>query len=524
MKKRLSLLLALMMMLSLLASCSGKDGQSGEAESSVSVGSTASLFVGHFDPTMYFSAECSTSATYLCYDQLFSIGTDGKWYSDILESWEWDDLTLVLKLKDNIYFSNGDQMTASDVLYSIRRFSQSPRGGSNFTYTDLDNSYVSDDNMTLYLVYTQPYGPYLSGLNVFVVNESFIEEDMGGDDNIDWYSPNSICGSGPYVVSNFEMGLSTTYEKRDDWWQQEEVGDTAATVQTITCHQYTDNNTMMVDYENGVLDVAISLTDDDCERIAADEALGTYVTVPSNAVAVIAMAQDNEILTSNEALREAICIGTDSAAIAERAWGILGSKATSSLSSSQPYYSDGHAYTYDPERAKELVAQTGLSPEELTFTIVVTSAGTSPTIAESFQYYMEQIGITVQVEIYDQATATSIWRERGGTDFMVSANAIPTVTNEAADVYTFYQSNAPYTSTMQTGEEINELLNAGRTTTDEAERAEIYGKVQDYFYETYNLLPLCEWSTAYAYDTGIESCEIAVTASPSLRYITVKEA
>ena len=91
-----------------------------DTEASIAVGSTAQQFLGHFDICQLFSTECSTAAGYLLYDQLFSIGSDGKWYSDILKSYEWSteaENQLVLTLKDNIYFSNGDQMTMEDVLY-----------------------------------------------------------------------------------------------------------------------------------------------------------------------------------------------------------------------------------------------------------------------------------------------------------------------------------------------------------------------------------------------------------------------
>ena len=60
-----------------------------DTEASIAVGSTAQQFLGHFDICQLFSTECSTAAGYLLYDQLFSIGSDGKWYSDILKSYEW---------------------------------------------------------------------------------------------------------------------------------------------------------------------------------------------------------------------------------------------------------------------------------------------------------------------------------------------------------------------------------------------------------------------------------------------------
>ena len=216
-----------------------------DTEASIAVGSTAQQFLGHFDICQLFSTECSTAAGYLLYDQLFSIGSDGKWYSDILKSYEWSteaENQLVLTLKDNIYFSNGDQMTMEDVLYSMQRFAQSPRGATNFTVVDFDNSKISDDGMTLYLQYTQPYGPWQSGLNIFVMDKSFVE---GLGDSPDWFSKDSVCGSGPYTVKESTTDVSITFERRDDWWMKDEADEGVASAKEITIYKYTDDTTMM---------------------------------------------------------------------------------------------------------------------------------------------------------------------------------------------------------------------------------------------------------------------------------------
>ncbi|MCD8322246.1 MAG: hypothetical protein LUC89_05090 [Oscillospiraceae bacterium] len=39
---------------------------------------------------------------------------------------------------------------------------------------------------------------------------------MGGGENIDWYDPDQIVGSGPYEVTAYESGATITLEKRDD--------------------------------------------------------------------------------------------------------------------------------------------------------------------------------------------------------------------------------------------------------------------------------------------------------------------
>lgn len=496
----------------------GSSAQTVQTDATIAVGSTAQQFLGHFDASQYFSTECSTAATYLLYDQLFSIGSDGKWYSDILSDYHWSDEVenqLVLELKDGIYFSNGDQMTMEDVLYSMQRFAQSSRGGTNFTVVDFDASTISEDGMTLYLQYNQPYGPWQSGLNIFVMNKDFVEA-LG--ENADWFSKDSVCGSGPYAVKESVTDVSITFEKRDDWWMADEAGDSAS-VQEITCYRYTDNTTMMADYINGVIDVAINLTANDCEEISADPSLGTYVPVSSNASAVIVLSPQNQDL-QNEKLREAICIGTDAAAIADLTWGILGTPSTSTLNESNPYYVGGHAYEYDPETAKQLVAECGIDNPTLTF--VTNTATTSTTIAESFQYYMQEIGVNVEIETYDQSTAVAdYWSQPNGTDLFINGAAIATATNEAADVYTFYRGNFSYQCTAQTDPEIVDLLEAGRSTTDDAERAQIYSDVQDYFYDHYSMIPVGQWSTAYAYNSRIGTCDIPITGSPSLRDITV---
>lgn len=488
-----------------------------DTEAAISVGANTMGFLGHFDVSGLFSTELSSVAAGLVYDQLFSIGSDGRWYSDVLSDWYWSEEVenqLVLTLKDGITFANGDKMTMADVLYSMGRVAASPRGGSNFAVVDLDKCTISDDGLTLYVQYNTSYGPWQSALNIFIMNETFVE---GLGEDPDWYSVDSACGSGPYRCTNNTIGISMAFEKRDDWWMQDDAGG-SATVREITAYSYSDNTTMMADYMNGVIDVAIGLTADNCTEISADASLGTYVTVSSKAVAVIVLSPQCELL-QNENIRKAMCLGTDADAIGDVVFGVLGQPASSTLNSANPFFVDGHSYEYDPETAKQLVADSGIENPTLTF--VTNNQSTSTTLAESFQYYMQQIGITVNIESYDNATYTADYLLTGKTDLMINGAAMPTVTNEAADVYTFYRGNFAYPSSAQTDPEIVDLLERGRTVVDEAERAQIYSDVQDYFYNAYSMIPIAQWYTAYAYNTRISYCDIPVTMSPSLRYVTV---
>ena len=93
--------------------------------------------------------------------------------------------------------------------------------------------------------------------------------------------------------------------------------------------------------------------------------------------------------------------------------------------------------------------------------------------------------------------------------------------DEAADVYTFYRDSFAYKCTAQSDPEIIDLLEKGRGTTDDSERAQIYSDVQDWFYDHHSMVPVGQWSTAYAYNSRIGTCDIPITGSPSLRNISV---
>ena len=60
-------------------------------------------------------------------------------------SWKWvNDKTLLLTLRDDVYFHNGEKLTADDVLYTIRRFPKGIATSSLFSSFDTENSRVVD--------------------------------------------------------------------------------------------------------------------------------------------------------------------------------------------------------------------------------------------------------------------------------------------------------------------------------------------------------------------------------------------
>ncbi len=492
----------------------------------LTIGSLSSKFIGHFDATSGFSTDVGGSCMTLLFDRLFFINPDnGEWTSEVLSDYSIDEDNVAhVTIKEGVVFNRtGDQLLAEDLLYSFERNALSPLNAANWAkYTDLESATISDDGLTLNIPFNMPFGAWQYQLSAGgILEKSWIEEN-GGEENFDWFDPELANGTGPYIATEYEIGVSTVYEKVDDWWGDDEYCTTAyAYSDKITCLQYTDETTMMVDYENGVLDLALALSTTSMERVINDSSLGTAQSVSSNCVALLVMDFDvsGNPIFENENLRKAICYGADWNALAELGYGVLYSPAESVLPQSSQYCVTGHAYTYDPEYAKQCMEESGLT--DVTLTWVVNSGTVAATIAEGFAAYMSEIGITVNLEVYDTLTCISMWETDRSTDFIMVCN---NNANASGDPYTLlqYLGNAQsFYCAARMGEEINTLIDNGIYTFDPAVRAEAYSELQDYLYNDYSVVPVCEWNVGLAYHGAVKSTRINDVYQVNLRYIEV---
>ena len=543
MKKTMTVLLSSVMCLSLLAGCGGNasSSQSGSAsgtsessaatvapaaerdsDGTVYLGTTNTRTVGHFDVSGLLSDDYCQPSVYLVFDPLLYMH-DGEYISDILDDFYWDDDLgynggTVLVLKDGVTFANGDPLTADDVFYSISRCAQVPRMAGNMSMLDLDNATVSDDGLTISIPWTTPYAAWKLILSsVCPFDEQYIEDN--GGDNFDWTDPELANGTGPYRVSDVEGETSITFEKRDDWWNKDAADE--ATVDTIVLTSYSDDNTMMVDYETGVLDGVINITSTDYDYVNDDPSLGTAIKTSTNSVATLVLDVDNCEELQNEKLREALSYAIDGSSVATLAYGSLYEPAEGFLATSSPCFVEGYNYTYDPDKAKEIIEENGLSGTELEWVCV---SGSQATIAEAIQSELDEVGITLNLDVYDAQTCVQKWLEEGSTDMMLDQASNSNSGNQPSVAYMNMVDTTDFPCMRKTNTEWNELLDEAFAATDEEEQKNLYEKIQQFEHDNYYAIPICEWDTAYAYgSTGvITDMQIEDCAGPNLRYITIK--
>ena len=485
----------------------------------LNVGSTDAFSTGHFDISAKLNSTYNCYAGFLVYDPVMYIDPVTKEYvSDILTDFYWDDELpgVVLTLRDDVYFADGDQMTAEDIKYTFQRQTAVARQADQFQVELINEAEISDDGLTLKIPFTQQYGPWrvYFGGNSGIMNKSWVEEH-GGDD-CDFYDPAMICGSGPYKVTDFKLDAYAVYEKRDDWWMKDEAPDGYATYDKITVWYYTDATTMMVDYETGKLDVALGITESDYSRVENDPSLGQVSAMPAQEVCVLQLNVQDGSPLQDENLRKAVCLGTDTDTLALLGYGALQSHATSTTSVWNAAHIDGCDYEYDPDQARQIIKDNGLEGTTLKW---IANPGPTLDIATAFQENMRDIGIEVEIETYDIATCVVMWMTPNATDLQCDGNSFGNTANEAHNQYSM-MGDGIWPTLTKPGYRVAELVDNARYSTDDAQRIEYYKELQQYLYDNYLCIPICEWAFALCFNSEkVASCTPTETTCANLRFI-----
>ncbi|MGM9614899.1 MAG: ABC transporter substrate-binding protein [Oscillospiraceae bacterium] len=509
MKRILALLLCLVMVCSLAACGSGSSSGSGSAAAEATTQTTGTdstaVTIGYV--TTHYPAYPS-SANYddfiiqgMVYDKLFDVDDEtGEYVARLLESYEWtDDVTLHMVLKDGIYFNDGKQMTMEDVLFSMQNYiiqGETTDKNEYYSRIDFDKCVISDDGMELDLVYAAPYGPALRTLNFSVMEKEFTEAHPDTDEV--WY--NSPVGSGPYEITDCVKGSYVVFTLREDYWDTSRTFDATE----ITLKFYTDESAMYMDYQAGNIDVAYGITATTVASIqAANGAQGSVTLVPDNDILYLHLNEDDEIL-SNPLVREAIAHAIDYEYLTEVAYGVMGTPATSHFASGFDAYVEHEQYTYDPELSMQLLEQAGYKAGDITLSWISPDMAPEPLIGETVQAFLAQIGITVNVQSYQLATALG-YHLSGETDISDSHTMGGNPVKEPDNALSSFYENGAFTAFSISEPEYNEYYYAGLNNVEEDARWEAYKKLDAWLWDNYLAIPVCEINSAIAYNSRIAS-------------------
>ena len=488
MKKRLSrilaMMLAMLMVLSLAACGSGNkdktDGGSGTPSGSGSYKDTLTWCQGSdvtsLDPHQGKETP-AVQVTCQIFDTLVVVNPEtGELEPQIAESWEQtDDVTYVFKIREGVKFHDGSEVTAADVKFSLERAINS----AAVSYiVDFIESVSDNGDGTVTIKTKYPYGPALRNLAIpfaAIVPKALVEADEAN------FILNPV-GSGPYQFVEWKQGDHITMKAFDDYYAGK------AATENLIMRVVPENAQRSIALETGEVDLAYGLSVNDIPKVEDNPDL--VANVISSLSCTYISFNLNKAPFDNPLVREALSIAIDRQAIVDTINSGVGEPADAIIAPGVfGYYSTG-VPEYNPERAKELLAEAGY-PNGFSTTLWVNENQGRIEICQAIMAMLMDIGVECKLESMEFGSYIS--RTSAGEHELACFGW--TTSSGYAD-YTYYslehssQQGAPGNRSFISDPEVDQLIEDARSSSDEATRKELYQKLAIKLAEYNNNMPI----------------------------------
>ena len=481
--KKGKLLLTMMLVLALvLTACGGgaddvdpdmPEGEvvQGEANPDASIVVALGSDVVSLDPHSTNDQQSSRVMAQL-YQGLVAADDDLEIVPALAESWEQseeDPRMWTFHLREGVQFHNGEELKASDVVFTIERMIDSPEVAH---ILEVVESVEALDDYTVVLKTSENFAPILNHLShtaSVILNEKAVTE--GGED----YSDNPV-GTGPFKFVNHLPGESVTVERFEDYWGEK------AGVAEVVFKPYLEGSQRRIGLETGEIDIAYDIEPIDFMAVEDNPDLILH-SGQSLSSAYIGMNCEKEPF-DNELVRQAInyAINVEDV-IASAKEGAAEPSAGPLNSAVFGFDPDAKPYPHDIEKAKELLAEAGYA-DGFETSIWTNDNPTRVRICEIVQSNLAEIGVDVKIEQMEWATYLD---GTGRGDHEMYILGWVTVTGDADyGLYPLFHSSQHGSAgnrSFYTNPAVDELLETGRKSTDEAERLEVYKEVQQIIVE-----------------------------------------
>ena len=330
-----------------------------------------------------------------------------------------DDVTTDIEIYDSIYDTNGNHLTADDVVWSYEQAVSCglfPKVKSNL------KSMKKTGDYTVEMVLN---GTGLGDLE-YMLSYVAIASKSSYEASSDKMSNHPVA-TGPYKVVESVPGSRLVLEKNGDYWQKDttKLAYTAKQpLQKITFNVIKETAQMAIALETGAIDIASSISSSEIGRFMQSNGTGKDGYLVNSTYGGMAVVLDFNCDAvsplSNPKLRQAISYAIDRKGIVDGALqgygktiGTPGSRVCSDYDISW----DDIDYPYDPVKAKQLVKESGYKGE--TLRIMTEQTAEQPIVAQMIQAYLSDVGINAKVLTYDNALFSQYRYQPDQFDMMI---------------------------------------------------------------------------------------------------------
>jgi len=428
---------------------------------------------------------------------------------ELAKSWEFEDrpeegLVLVFKLRQGVMFQElpgvmkAREMDAEDVVFSYNLVNDSPKLIA--TYFDHIKKVVAVDKYTVEFHFNEFFAEwaYRFGYGYY---SAIVPRETANVDRKNW---KNVVGTGPFRITDYIRGNSQIYAKNENYWGTDEINGKDYKIPFVDnlkyriimdeATSYTALRTGKVDILEGVRWIVIDHLKETTPELTWSKRLAETGTF-------IAFRLDQEPF-NDVRVRRALNLAVNQQEIVDLYYG---GHAELFAYPQHPTYGNyfqplnkmpesiQELYSYNPERAKELLAEAGYA-EGLAFRVQVCTCNPNHMdLIPLIEDYMKKVGVTMIIEPYEYASHLSLMttRKHGEGYFMNNGHTNPTTTLRKS-----FGTGQTWNPSQYSDPEFDRKMKLVYNTRDEAKREQM---VREMTRDIMEEVPYLFLPTGYAY-------------------------
>lgn len=434
-----------------------------------------------------------------------------------------DARTFTFKLRDGAKFSDGSPVTVDDVVFSLNR-AINVKGNAAYILADItvaagsepDTVVVTTANPDPALPARLTY-PAFSIVNADVARENGASDaaDASQTDTVDAFMATTSVGSGPYVLSKFDLASEVVLVRNENYW-----GEPPAFDQIVL--RNTANAAQQMNIMRNVSQIAIDLRPDQVGSLGDN---ANVISQPGSDMGWLFLNANPDVsaTSSNPKIVEAVRYGVDFEGIraiagesAGRPGGIIPSIILGALPSEE-------APVRDVERAKAAVAASGIANPtlDMAYASDIAKHGISfGDIGAKVQADLAEIGITVNLVPQPVATNLDAYRagqlqfsvQWWGASFPDPVGYIPFTPGLLVGLRAGWPAGSDA--------KVEEISARAAVVVDTAERAAVYQEFQRALNESSPFIPLFQPPSTLVSTKAVENVTYNPTWTVDLTEVT----
>ena len=440
----------------LLSACGGSKKASGHLKVGIDgVNSTSVL-----DPSFSTATgEFANTRSYASF--LVQQNDEGEIVGSLAESWESDDAqNWVFKLQKGVEFHNGKSFSAEDVIATINTVrsgtSKSPVKGMANTIEEIKASGDGKHELTIKLKEPNADLPVIFNENGFAI----LPKGANRNDGI---------GTGPYKLEYFEPGVSTGFQRFENFFDAKRKGFSAS----IEYQVINDSSSRVNALKTGDVHLIAKIPASAAPSIVEEENL-QLLRVSGKGHYTIPMDVRKEPFTNND-VRLALKYAVKREEMVEKilfGYGSVGNDQPIAKSD-QLYNSKIPQREYDPEKAQFHLKKSGFDgviPLHVSNAAFANAVSAAQLFAES----AKQAGLEIRViRTPEDGYWDKVWMQKSWSFSYWSGRPA------AGQMFAIgYHPSSSWNETFWDNDTFNKLFDEGKRTTDASKRKKIYGEMQ----------------------------------------------